>query len=55
MLHVDPSDDAYGSQLQRAQLRYVCTSAAAAASLAENYVGLPLAGRAAAPGARTLS
>jgi p-hydroxybenzoate 3-monooxygenase len=41
MLHVDPGDDAYGAQLARSQLRYVCTSAAAATTLAENYVGLP--------------
>ncbi|HEY8290725.1 MAG TPA: 4-hydroxybenzoate 3-monooxygenase [Acetobacteraceae bacterium] len=42
MLHVDPHEDEYGAQLQRSQLRYVCSSRAAAASLAENYVGLPL-------------
>jgi p-hydroxybenzoate 3-monooxygenase len=42
MLHVDPHDDAYGDQLSRSQLRYVCNSRAAATSLAENYVGLPL-------------
>jgi p-hydroxybenzoate 3-monooxygenase len=42
MLHSDPQDDAYGRQLQRSQLRYVASSAAAATSLAENYVGLPL-------------
>jgi p-hydroxybenzoate 3-monooxygenase len=40
MLHVDPGDDAYGSELARSQLRYVCTSPAAATTLAENYVGL---------------
>jgi p-hydroxybenzoate 3-monooxygenase len=40
MLHVDPRDDAYGSELARSQLRYVCTSPAAATTLAENYVGL---------------
>jgi p-hydroxybenzoate 3-monooxygenase len=40
MLHVDPRDDAYGSELARSQLRYVCTSRAAATTLAENYVGL---------------
>ncbi len=39
MLHVDPSDDAYGAELARSQLRYVCESRAAARSLAENYVG----------------
>ena len=42
MLHVDPNDDDYGAQLQRSQLRYVTSSTAAATSLAENYVGLPL-------------
>ena len=41
MLHVDPHDDAYGHQLQRSNLEYVCSSTAAATSLAENYVGLP--------------
>lgn len=41
MMHLDPGDDAYGAQLQRSQLRYVCSSTAAATSLAENYVGLP--------------
>jgi p-hydroxybenzoate 3-monooxygenase len=41
MLHVNPSDDAYGDQLARSQIRYVCKSTAAATSLAENYVGLP--------------
>jgi p-hydroxybenzoate 3-monooxygenase len=42
MLHLDPGADAYGVQLQRSQLRYVISSPSAAASLAENYVGLPL-------------
>jgi p-hydroxybenzoate 3-monooxygenase len=42
MLHTDPADDEYGRQLQRSQLRYVTSSTAAATSLAENYVGLPL-------------
>jgi p-hydroxybenzoate 3-monooxygenase len=41
MLHVDPNDDDYGAELCRSQLRYVCSSPAAAQSLAENYVGLP--------------
>jgi len=43
MLHHDPGDDAYGRRLQRSQLEYVCSSNAAATSLSENYVGLPLA------------
>jgi p-hydroxybenzoate 3-monooxygenase len=42
MLHIDPGDDSYARQLQRSQLRYVCGSKAAATSLAENYVGLPI-------------
>jgi p-hydroxybenzoate 3-monooxygenase len=42
MLHRDPHVDAYGDQLSRSQIRYVCNSRAAATSLAENYVGLPL-------------
>ncbi|MEQ3554188.1 4-hydroxybenzoate 3-monooxygenase [Pseudonocardia nematodicida] len=33
--------DAFGTGLQRSQLRYTVTSRAAATSLAENYVGLP--------------
>jgi p-hydroxybenzoate 3-monooxygenase len=42
MLHTDPDVDAYGRRLQRSQLEYVVSSTAAATSLAENYVGLPL-------------
>ena len=42
MMHLDPGDDAYGDHLLRSQIRYVCNSKAAATSLAENYVGLPL-------------
>ncbi|HEY2260105.1 MAG TPA: 4-hydroxybenzoate 3-monooxygenase [Solirubrobacteraceae bacterium] len=44
MLHTNPGDDDYGRKLQRSQLEYVCGSRAAATSLAENYVGLPLGG-----------
>lgn len=40
MLH--RSDDEFEAQLQLSQLRYVASSRAAAASLAENYTGLPL-------------
>jgi p-hydroxybenzoate 3-monooxygenase len=39
MLHVAPGQDAFESQLQLAQLRYVTSSRAAALSLAENYSG----------------
>ena len=42
MLHLDSTDDAYGAELARSQLRYVVSSPAMATSLAENYVGLPL-------------
>jgi len=41
MLHPAPGADAMEAQLQLAQLRYVTTSPAAAASLAENYTGYP--------------
>jgi p-hydroxybenzoate 3-monooxygenase len=41
MLHRAPGDDAFQQRLQLSQLRYVCSSTAAATSLAENYVGLP--------------
>jgi p-hydroxybenzoate 3-monooxygenase len=39
MLHVAPDADAFESQLQLSQLRYVTSSRAAAQSLAENYTG----------------
>jgi len=42
MLHRFPDDDAFQQRLQRAQLDYTVRSPAAATSLAENYVGLPL-------------
>ena len=42
MLHRFPGDDGFGHRLQRSQLDYVVGSRPAAASLAENYVGLPL-------------
>jgi p-hydroxybenzoate 3-monooxygenase len=41
MLHRFPHDDPFGHRLQLSQLEYVTTSLPAAASLAENYVGLP--------------
>ena len=44
MLHRFP-DDPFQQRLQRSQLEYVVSSRVAAASLAENYVGLPLAQR----------
>jgi p-hydroxybenzoate 3-monooxygenase len=42
MLHRPPGGDPFDLQLQLSQLRYVASSRAAAASLAENYVGLEL-------------
>ena len=44
MLHRFP-DDPFHEKLQRSQLDYVASSHAAATSLAENYVGLPLSQR----------
>jgi p-hydroxybenzoate 3-monooxygenase len=41
MLH-RTGDDPFERALQLSQLRYVVSSRAAATSLAENYVGLPL-------------
>ena len=41
MLHRFPDDDGFQHRLQRSQLNYVVGSRVAAASLAENYVGLP--------------
>jgi p-hydroxybenzoate 3-monooxygenase len=40
MLHRPDTGDPFDRKLQLAQLEYVCTSEAAARSLAENYVGL---------------
>ncbi len=40
MLHVHPNADAFGGMLQRSELAYVCSSQAAATTLAENYVGM---------------
>jgi len=46
LLHRDPrggaDEHAFGQRLQRSQLEYVTTSTAAARTLAENYVGLPM-------------
>jgi p-hydroxybenzoate 3-monooxygenase len=41
MLHKFPDNGAFGARIQLAELDYVVNSTAAAASLAENYVGLP--------------
>jgi p-hydroxybenzoate 3-monooxygenase len=40
MLHRFPDDDGFMRGLRRSQLDYVCSSQAAATTLAENYVGL---------------
>jgi p-hydroxybenzoate 3-monooxygenase len=42
MLHLAQDGDPFTHQLQLSQLRYVVSSRAAATTLAENYVGLPL-------------
>lgn len=42
LLHVDPAATAFERRLQRSYLDYVVASEAAATSLAENYVGLPI-------------
>ncbi|PWJ86491.1 p-hydroxybenzoate 3-monooxygenase [Pseudaminobacter salicylatoxidans] len=41
MLHRFPDTDAFGQRIQEAELDYLVHSQVAAASLAENYVGLP--------------
>jgi p-hydroxybenzoate 3-monooxygenase len=41
MLHRFGGNDPFGARLQRSQLDYVCRSSHGAATLAENYVGLP--------------
>jgi p-hydroxybenzoate 3-monooxygenase len=42
MLHNFADDNPFDRQRQIAELAYVTTSRAAATTLAENYVGLPL-------------
>ena len=44
MLHRFPVHDGFQHRLQRSELDYVVSSRFAAASLAENYVGLPFEG-----------
>jgi p-hydroxybenzoate 3-monooxygenase len=43
MLHLNPADSPFDRRQQIAELDYVTTSEAASKSLAENYVGLPIA------------
>jgi p-hydroxybenzoate 3-monooxygenase len=43
LLHQFPGTDAFGQKIQRAEFEYLMSSPTAAAALAENYVGLPLA------------
>ena len=43
MLHQFPGNDRFQERLQLAELGYVTTSRPKAITLAENYVGLPLA------------
>jgi p-hydroxybenzoate 3-monooxygenase len=42
LLHCFPQDSPFDRKRQRAELAYVTSSRAAATSLAENYVGLPV-------------
>ncbi len=42
MLHLNPDDNAFDRKRQLGELAYVVSSEAAATSLAENYVGLPV-------------
>ena len=42
MLHRFPGNDAFQYRVQMAELAYVTSSRAAATTLAENYVGLPV-------------
>jgi p-hydroxybenzoate 3-monooxygenase len=42
LFHLDPTHNAFDRKRQLAELDYVATSTAAARSLAENYVGLPM-------------
>jgi len=42
MLHRYENDNAFDRRRQNAELDYIISSRAAAQSLAENYVGLPL-------------
>ncbi|MDE2082835.1 MAG: 4-hydroxybenzoate 3-monooxygenase [Burkholderiales bacterium] len=44
LMHRFPDTGAFGARMQRAEFDYLCSSAAAQTALAENYVGLPLAG-----------
>jgi p-hydroxybenzoate 3-monooxygenase len=43
MLHRSDMSDGFEHRVQTAELRYLCGSEAARATLAENYVGLPYA------------
>ena len=42
LFHLDPDHNAFDRKRQLAELDYVTSSQAAAKSLAENYVGLPV-------------
>ncbi len=43
LLHRFPDQTPFMARLQQAELEYITASPAAAATLAENYVGLPFA------------
>jgi p-hydroxybenzoate 3-monooxygenase len=44
LMHNFPETGPFGAKMQRAEFDYLCGSEAAQTALAENYVGLPLAG-----------
>jgi p-hydroxybenzoate 3-monooxygenase len=43
LLHLNPADSPFDRRCREAELAYLATSAAGAATFAENYVGLPVA------------
>jgi p-hydroxybenzoate 3-monooxygenase len=43
LLHLNPADTPFDTRCREAELAYLATSAAGAATFAENYVGLPVA------------
>ena len=42
LLHLKPADSPFDARCREAELAYLATSAAGAATFAENYVGLPV-------------
>ena len=42
LMHIFPDTDRFSRRIQRAEFDYLASSPTAQASLAENYVGLPI-------------